>query len=179
MYECSSIIKHINWLTYKKKDGYMKNEISLNDRMPSFSLEATILNICSDTDLLGHWTILFIYPKDNTSGCTREVKEFNERYSDFKSLGVKIFGLSKDTLASHISFSEKLGLKYSLISDPQTNLIQGLNAWKEKSMYGKKYMGAERSTFIFDKTMLLKHMWRKVKVDGHVDQVFDKCKEVI
>ena len=68
------------------------NEISLNDRIPSFSLEATILNTCRDTDLLDHWTILFIYPKDNTSGCTRETKEFNERYSDFDSLGVKIFG---------------------------------------------------------------------------------------
>ena len=157
----------------------MKNEISLNDRMPSFSLEATILNNCSEANLLGHWTILFIYPKDNTSGCTRETKEFNERYSDFKSLGVEIFGLSKDTLASHISFSKKLDLQFSLISDPQTQLIQSLNAWKEKSMYGKKYMGAERSTFLFDKNLVTKHVWRKVKVDGHVNQVFDKCKEMI
>ena len=157
----------------------MKNEISLNDKIPSFSLEATILNTCSDTDLHGHWTVLFIYPKDNTSGCTRETKEFNERYSDFNSLGVKIFGLSKDTLASHISFSKKLSLQFSLISDPQTQLIQDLNAWKEKSMYGKKYMGAERSTFLFDKNLVIKHIWRKVKVDDHVNQVFDKCREMI
>ena len=155
------------------------NEISLNDRIPSFSLEATILNTCKDTDFLDNWTILFIYPKDNTSGCTRETKEFNERYSDFNSLGVKIFGLSKDTLASHISFSKKLNLQFPLISDPQTELIQNLNAWKEKSMYGKKYMGAERSTFLFDKNLLIKNIWRKVKVDGHVDQVFDKCKELV
>ena len=157
----------------------MGNEIGLNDKIPSFSLEATILNMCSDTNLLGHWTILFIYPRDNTSGCTREAKEFNERFSDFKSLGVKIFGLSKDTLASHISFSEKLSLKFSLISDPQTKLIQGLNAWKEKSMYGKKYLGTERTTFLLDKNLVIKHIWRKVKVNGHVDQVFNKCKEVI
>lgn len=157
----------------------MKNEISLHDKIPSFSLEATILNTCSETDLLGHWTILFIYPKDNTSGCTREAREFNERYSDFKSLGVEIFGLSKDTLASHISFSKKLDLQFSLISDPQTQLIQDLSAWKEKSMYGKKYMGAERSTFLFDKNLVTKHIWRKVKVDDHVNQVFDKCKEMI
>ena len=157
----------------------MKNEISLNDRMPSFSLEATILNTCSETNLLGHWTILFIYPKDNTSGCTKETKEFNERYSDFNSLGVKIFGLSKDTLASHISFSKKLNLQFPLISDPQTELIQNLNAWKEKSMYGKKYMGAERSTFLCDKDLVIKNIWRKVKVDGHVDQVFDKCRELV
>ena len=157
----------------------MKNEISLNDKMPSFSLEATILNTCNETDFLGHWTVLFIYPKDNTSGCTKETQEFNERFSDFNSLGVKIFGLSKDTLASHISFSKKLGLQFSLISDPQTQLIKNLNAWKEKSMYGKKYMGAERSTFLFDKNLETKHIWRKVKVDGHVNQVFDKCKEMI
>ena len=155
------------------------NEISLNDRIPSFSLEATILNTCRDTDFLDNWTILFIYPKDNTSGCTRETKEFNERYSDFNSLGVKIFGLSKDTLASHISFSKKLNLQFPLISDPQTQLIQNLNAWKEKSMYGKKYMGAERSTFLFDKNLVIKNIWRKVKVAGHVDQVFDKCKELV
>ena len=106
------------------------NEISLNDKVPSFSLEATILNTCTENDFLGHSTILFIYPKDNTSGCTRETKEFNERCSDFNSLGVKIFGLSKDTLASHISFSKKLNLQFPLISDPQTQLIQSLNAWK-------------------------------------------------
>lgn len=157
----------------------MMNEISLNDRIPSFSLEATILNTCSDKDMLGHWVVLFIYPKDNTTGCTRETKEFNERYSEFKSLGVKVFGLSKDTLASHISFSRKLDLHFSLISDPQTQLIRKLNAWKEKSMYGKKYMGAERSTFLIDKNLIVKNIWRKVKVGGHVDQIFDKCKELI
>ena len=157
----------------------MNNEISLINKMPSFSLEATILDTCSETNLLGHWTILFIYPKDNTSGCTREAREFNEKYSDFKSLGVEIFGLSKDTIASHISFSNKLDLKFSLISDPHTQLIQDLNAWKEKSMYGKTYMGAERSTFLFDKNLVTKHIWRKVKVDGHVNQVFNKCKEMV
>ncbi|MFL2801039.1 MAG: peroxiredoxin [Paracoccaceae bacterium] len=157
----------------------MANEISLNDRLPGFSLEATILNMFSDTDLRGSWSIIFIYPKDNTSGCTRETKEFNEKYSDFKSLGVRIFGLSKDTLASHISFSKKLDLQFPLISDPETQLIRNLDAWKEKSMYGKKYMGAERSTFLIDENMSIKHIWRKVKVDGHVEEVFDKCKQLI
>ena len=157
----------------------MENEISLNDRLPSFTLEATIVNKCSDTDLQGHWSIIFIYPKDNTSGCTRETKEFNEKYSDFRALGVRVFGLSKDTLASHISFSKKLNLQFSLISDPETQLIRELDAWKEKSMYGKKYMGAERSTFLIDENLSIKHVWRKVKVDGHVSQVVDKCKQLI
>ncbi len=156
----------------------MVNETIANDRLPTFSLEATILNSCSNTDLLGNWAVLYIYPKDNTSGCTRETKEFNERYSDFKSLGIRVFGLSKDTLASHISFSNKLSLQFPLISDPQVQLIQNLGAWKEKSMYGKKYMGAERSTFLIDKNLTIKHIWRKVKIDGHVDQVFDKYNEL-
>ena len=156
----------------------MVDEIDLNDKIPSFNLEATILNTCSDANLLGQWSVLFIYPKDNTSGCTKETKEFNERYSDFKSLGVNIFGLSKDTLASHISFSKKLDLQFPLISDPDKQLIQNLNAWKEKSMYGKKYMGTERSTFLIDQNLIIKHIWRKVKIDGHVDQVFDKYKDL-
>ena len=154
------------------------DEINLNDKIPSFNLKATILNTCSDANLLGQWSVLYIYPKDNTSGCTRETKEFNQRYSDFKSLGIKVFGLSKDTLASHISFSKKLDLQFPLISDPDTQLIQNLNAWKEKSMYGKKYMGTERSTFLIDQNLIIKHIWRKVKIDGHVKQVFDKYKDL-
>ena len=150
----------------------------MNDKIPSFNLKATILNTCSDANLLGQWSVLYIYPKDNTSGCTRETKEFNQRYSDFKSLGIKVFGLSKDTLASHISFSKKLDLQFPLISDPDTQLIQNLNAWKEKSMYGKKYMGTERSTFLIDQNLIIKHIWRKVKIDGHVKQVFDKYKDL-
>ena len=157
----------------------MVNEISLNDKLPSFSLEATRVNTCEDGDLLGHWTVLFIYPKDNTSGCTREAREFNERYSEFETAGVRIFGVSKDTLASHTSFSKKLNLQFPLISDPQTQLIQDLNAWKEKSMYGKKYMGAERSTFLIDMNLTVKYVWRKVKVEGHVDEVFSKYQELI
>ena len=157
----------------------MVKEISLNDKLPSFSLEATKLVTCRDSDLLGQWAVLFIYPKDNTSGCNIETREFNEKYSEFESQGVRIFGISKDTLASHISFSKKLNLQFPLISDPQTQLIQSLNAWKEKSMYGKKYMGAERSTFLIDKNLTVKYIWRKVKVEGHVDEVFDMCQELM
>ena len=157
----------------------MEKEISVNNKLPSFNLEATVVNTCRDDDLLGQWAVLFIYPKDNTSGCTREAREFNERYSEFEIAGVRIFGISKDTLASHKSFSKKLNLQYPLISDPQTRLIQSLNAWKEKSMYGKKYMGAERSTFLIDENLTVKYIWRKVKVGGHVNEVFDKCQELM
>ena len=157
----------------------MVKEINLSDKLPSFSLEATMVNKCTDNDLIGRWAVLYIYPKDNTSGCTRETQEFNEKYSEFKSAGVTIFGISKDTLASHTSFSKKLNLQFPLISDPQTQLIQSLNAWKEKSMYGKKYMGAERSTFLINKSLAIKYIWRKVKVVGHVDEVFNKYQELI
>ena len=156
----------------------MVKEINLSDKLPSFSLEATMVNTCRDSDLLGRWAVLYIYPKDNTSGCTRETREFNERYSEFESERVRIYGVSKDTLASHISFSKKLNLQFPLISDPQTQLIQSLNAWKEKSMYGKKYMGAERSTFLINENLTIKYIWRKVKVTGHVDDVFNKYLEL-
>ena len=156
----------------------MVKEIKLSDKLPSFSLEATMVDTCTDSDLLGRWVVLYIYPKDNTSGCTRETREFNERYSEFESAGVNIFGISKDTLASHISFSKKLNLQFPLISDTKTQLIQSLSAWKEKSMYGKKYMGAERSTFLVDKNLTIKFIWRKVKVEGHVNEVFDKYQEL-
>ena len=157
----------------------MVKEINVSDKLPSFSLEATMVDTCRDGDLLGRWAVLYIYPKDNTSGCTRETREFNERYSEFKSAGLTIFGVSKDSLASHISFSKKLNLQFSLISDPQKQLIQSLNAWKEKSMYGKKYMGAERSTFLINKNLTVKYIWRKVKVKEHVNEVFDKYQELI
>ena len=156
----------------------MTKSIDIGNKIPDFNLDSTLIKKCSTANLLGEWSVLFIYPKDNTSGCTRETKEFNERYSDFKSLGVRIFGLSKDSMKSHISFSEKLSLQFPLISDPQTQLIQSLNAWKEKSMYGKKYMGADRSTFLIDKDLIIKRIWRKVKVDGHVDEVFSACEEL-
>ncbi|MDA9703010.1 peroxiredoxin [Paracoccaceae bacterium] len=151
----------------------------MNDKLPSFSLEATKVSTCGDGDLQGKWAVLFIYPKDNTSGCTREAREFNERYSEFESAGLRVFGISKDTMASHTSFSKKLNLQFPLISDPQTQLIQSLNAWKEKSMYGKKYMGAERSTFLINENLTVKYIWRKVKVAGHVDEVFNKYQELI
>ena len=151
----------------------MVNEITLNDKLPSFNLEATIVDRCRDSDLIGQWAVLYIYPKDNTSGCTKETTEFNEKFPEFQALGIRVFGISKDSIASHISFSKKLNLQFPLISDPQTQLINSLNAWKEKSMYGKKYMGAERSTFLVDKNLTVKHIWRKVKVEGHVNEVFD------
>ena len=156
----------------------MVNEITLNDKLPSFNLEATIVDRCRDSDLIGQWAVLYIYPKDNTSGCTKETKEFNEKFPEFQALGIRVFGISKDSIASHISFSKKLNLQFPLISDPQTQLINSLNAWKEKSMYGKKYMGAERSTFLVDKNLTVKHIWRKVKVEGHVNEVFDKYHEL-
>ena len=156
----------------------MAKDITLNDKLPSFSLEATKLKTCRDSDLIGQWAVLFIYPKDNTSGCTREAREFNERYSEFESAGLRIFGVSKDTLASHTSFSKKLNLQFPLISDPQTHLIQSLNAWKEKSMYGKKYMGIQRSTFLIDEEGLISFIWPKVKVPGHAEEVLKKVEEM-
>ena len=156
----------------------MVNEIDINDKLPLFELEATSFGNLNNSSLEGNWSVIFIYPKDNTSGCTKEANDFNDKYKEFEALGVKVYGLSKDSIASHNSFANKLNLNFPLISDPDTVLIQSLGSWKEKSMYGKKYMGSERSTFLIDDKLLIKFIWRKVKVPNHVQEVINKIKEL-
>ena len=122
-------------------------------------------------DYLGSYLVLFFYPKDNTSGCTQEGIDFSESYNKFKKLNTEIFGISRDSLKSHNNFKEKYGFKFDLISDPEEDICNSFSVIKEKSMYGKKYMGVERSTFIIDAHGLLIKEWRKVKVKSHVGEV--------
>jgi len=121
--------------------------------------------------------VLYLYPKDMTSGCTLESQNFRDHKKDFDDLGFQILGLSKDSLASHEKFIQKENLNFPLLSDESTEFIQSLDAWKEKSMYGKKYFGIERSTFVIVDGEIV-HQWRKVKVDGHVAEVLEVCKTV-
>ena len=115
--------------------------------------------------------VLFFYPRDNTAGCTREAKDFTENLKLFDKAKVNIFGVSKDSIESHEKFINKQNLTISLLSDKNGTVCEDFGVWKEKSMYGKTYMGIERSTFIIDgKGMVIKE-WRKVKVPGHVDEV--------
>ena len=122
--------------------------------------------------------VVFFYPRDDTSGCTKEATAFTERASDFEALGVTVLGISKDSIASHEKFRDKHGLTVPLLSDAEAETCEAYGVWKEKNMYGKKFMGIERSTFLIDGAGRIVREWRKVKVPGHVDAVLDAAREL-
>ncbi len=123
-------------------------------------------------DFKGQRVVLYFYPKDNTSGCTQEACDFRDNINRITEYAT-VIGVSPDSIKSHKSFKEKQGLNFVLLSDPEHQLAEAYGVWKEKSMYGRKYMGIERSTFILDKDGNIEKEWRKVKVKGHVDQVIE------
>ena len=144
---------------------------TLNRSIKSFEIVSTDDSLTHLTDGLGQWLVLYFYPKDSTSGCSLQAETFTAALDEFKQLGAQILGVSRDSLKSHEKFIEKLSIGYPLISDPDEKLCQYFNVMKEKSMYGRKYMGIERSTFIIDPEGVLRSEWRNVKVKGHVDEV--------
>ena len=123
-------------------------------------------------DFKGQRVILYFYPKDNTSGCSQEACDFRDNINRLTSYAT-VIGVSPDSIKSHKSFKEKQSLNFILLSDPEHKLAEKFEVWKEKSMYGRKYMGIERSTFIIDKNGKIEKEWRKVKVKGHVDEVIE------
>lgn len=123
-------------------------------------------------DFVGQQVVLYFYPKDNTSGCTQEACDFRDNMNRLTKYAA-VIGVSPDSIKSHKSFKDKQGLNFILLSDTEHLLAEKYGVWKEKSMYGRKYMGIERSTFILDKSGNIKKEWRKVKVKGHVDEVID------
>ena len=127
------------------------------------------VNISLD-NFKGERVVLYFYPKDNTSGCTQEACDFRDNLNRLTAKAT-VIGVSPDPIKSHIKFRENHGLNFTLISDPEHKLAEKFNVWKEKSMYGRKYMGIERSTFVLDKDGNIEKEWRKVKVKGHVDEV--------
>ena len=122
-------------------------------------------------DFAGKPLVVYFYPKDDTSGCTREAQDFTALAGDFAQAGVALLGVSKDSLASHAKFTAKYGLAIPLASDPEGAMIEAYGSWVEKNMYGRKYMGIERSTFLIDASGKLARIWRKVKVPGHAAEV--------
>ncbi|CAL4867562.1 Peroxiredoxin Bcp [Asticcacaulis sp. MM231] len=146
---------------------------------PDFNLASSGGENVSLSGLKGGWTVLFIYPTDNTPTCTQEACDFSAALPEFETLGVKLFGLSKDSLKDHAKFITKYGLKMPLLSDPETTTIDEFGAWGEKTLYGRVYMGTDRSTFIIDPQGLIRKAWRKVKVKGHIDDVLATTKELI
>ena len=129
-------------------------------------------------DFRPNMVVLFFYPRDNTSGCTREAKDFTENIELFNNLNINVFGISKDSITSHEKFIKKLNLTIPLLSDEAGSVCEDFGVWKEKSMYGKIYMGIERSTFIIDGSGSVTHEWRKVKVANHVAEVLETVKKL-
>ena len=138
---------------------------------PAFDLPSSDGGRVSKDSLKGQWFVVFLYPTDNTPTCTQENCEFSAALPQFTALGVKLFGLSKDSLNDHAKFIHKYGLKMPLLSDESTASIDTFGSWGEKSLYGRKYMGTDRSTFVVDDTGLIRAEWRKVRIKGHVEAV--------
>ena len=152
--------------------------VKINTKVKKFKISATnSLEINSD-DLKGKNLVIYFYPKDNTPGCTQEGEDFRDLYKEFKKLKTEIYGVSRDSLKSHEGFKEKYKYPFELISDPDEKLCNLFDVIKEKNMYGKKYMGIERSTFLIDKEGKLRAEWRKVKVNGHAQEVLEEAKKL-
>lgn len=153
-------------------------DLKIGDPCPDFDLPSTTGTNVSRGNLLGRAFVLFFYPRDNTSGCTREAQEFSAAAPDFADLNVDIFGVSRDTLASHEKFIAKQDLSVPLLSDADSDLCEKVGCWKEKSNYGRTYMGIERTTVLVDSGGKVRNIWRKVRVPGHVEEVLTAARSL-
>ena len=154
-------------------------KIKIGEKVKNFTAKSTNKVDFNLKDQLKGNIILFFYPKDNTPGCTQEGKDFSEHLRKFKNKNSQVFGVSRDSLKSHNNFKEKFKFKFDLISDTDEKICTMFDVIKEKSMYGKKYMGVERSTFIISEKGILIKEWRKVKVKDHVLEVLDFINEYV
>lgn len=152
--------------------------LNLGDAAPAFSLPTETGEIIELSALKGKKVVLYFYPKDDTPGCTVEAKDFRDAIEDFKSSDTVVLGVSRDSVKSHAKFSEKYCLPFSLVSDESTEMCENYGVWVEKSMYGKKYMGIERSTFLIDAKGAIRQIWRKVKINGHVAEVLEAARNL-
>ena len=142
-------------------------------KAPAFSLlsgDGTMLGL---KDFKGKKVVVYFYPKDNTSGCTREACSFQEKLSELKKKGAILIGVSADGVNSHAKFASKHDLSFPLLSDEKKEVLKAYGVWKEKSMFGRKYMGIERTTVVIDERGIIAHVFPKVKVDGHAKEVLD------
>lgn len=151
--------------------------LEVGKKAPDFTLLDQDGKKVSLKDFKGKKIILYFYPKDNTSGCTKEACSFRDDFPKFKKTDVVILGVSPDSVSSHKKFAEKFNLPFTLLSDEEKKVLELYNVWKEKSMYGKKYMGVERTTYIIDETGKIKKIFNKVKVDGHNLEVMQALKD--
>ena len=154
----------------------MTKLLDVGDAVPGFSLPSDTIAQVTTADFVGKPTVLFFYPKDDTSGCTQEAQEFDALAPKFEAAGCKLFGISPDAVKSHAKFKAKYGLGLTLLADEEKKMLEAFGVWQEKSMYGRKYMGVERSTFLVDKAGKIARLWRKVKVPGHAAEVLEAVK---
>ena len=147
--------------------------LNIGDRMPDFEVVDQDGNKVSSHDLIGKKTVVYFYPKDNTSGCTAEACSIRDSYDALLAKGYNIVGVSKDSAASHKKFREKYDLPFTLLSDTSTQMLQAFGAWGEKKMYGKTVMGTIRRTFIFDENGILERIIEKVDTKNHAAQILD------
>jgi peroxiredoxin Q/BCP len=146
------------------------------DKAPAFTLPTDGNGEVSLAKLKGKTVILYFYPKDDTSGCTAEACGFRDNFPKFGKSDAVVIGLSRDSVASHDKFKKKYELPFTLAADVEGKVCEAYGAWVEKSMYGRKYMGIERSTFLIDGKGVIRNIWRKVKVPGHVEEVLAAAK---
>lgn len=145
----------------------------LNKVVPDFTCTATGGKTIQLKALRGKKVVLYFYPKDNTPGCTTEGQDFRDLHAKFKRAGAVVLGVSRDSISSHEKFKEKLKLPFDLLSDPDETLCRQFDVIREKSLYGRKFMGVERSSFLIDDKGKLRREWRKVKVKGHAGEVLE------
>jgi thioredoxin-dependent peroxiredoxin len=150
----------------------------VGDKAPAFTLEDQSGKTVKLSDFKGKKVVLYFYPKDDTPGCTREACSFRDEHSALQEAGAVVLGVSPDSEASHAKFAGKYKLNFPLLADPDHAVSEKYGAWGEKSLYGRKFMGIQRSTFLIDGSGKVARVWPKVKVDGHVDQVLEAIKEV-
>ena len=157
----------------------MTNELKINDKIPTFSLALSDDTLFNSNDLKKKLYIIYFYPKDNTPGCTNEAKDFSSLIEEFKKINVEVIGVSKDSMKKHLNFIEKQDLKIILGSDESGEVIEKFGVWVEKKMYGRTYMGIERSTFLLSSNGKIVEIFRKVKVKNHAHLVLEKVKEIL
>ena len=152
--------------------------LSEGDPVPDVKLEGMEGQPLSPADFRGQKLVLYFYPKDDTSGCTREAQDFTALAEEFAKAGTWILGISKDDARKHRKFTDKYQLKVPLASDPDGSVCEAFGTWIQKSMYGRKYMGIERATFLVDQDGLIQRIWHNVKVPGHAQEVLEAAREL-
>ncbi|NMZ56198.1 peroxiredoxin [Pseudomonas lundensis] len=150
--------------------------VAIDQPVSDFQIAATSEKTVKLSDLQGKQVVIYFYPKDSTPGCTTEGQGFRDHYADFQAANTEIFGVSRDSLKSHENFKAKQGFPFELLSDKDEALCQLFDVIKLKKLYGKEYLGVDRSTFLIDKDGVLRHEWRGVKVPGHVEAVLEQAK---